>query len=126
MEDYQVGVFPYTKDGEVVLVTTRSGGYWVFPKGRCEKGHSNRSVAESEAFEEAGLLGKLGADYMVFNTNSSKAFKLRLYPMRVKEVLSHWPEHKERKRVIVSIKKAEKLLEKDLALVLKKMAKKCI
>ena len=124
MDNYQIGVFPYTEDGKVVLIKTRDGDYWIFPKGHVEKGRKDRAVAEDEAFEEAGILGKIESDSLCFKTMCSKSKQLCLYPMRVKKVLSKWPERDERERVIVSVAKAEKLLEKDLREVLKNMAKK--
>ncbi|MFQ3224675.1 MAG: 8-oxo-dGTP pyrophosphatase MutT (NUDIX family) [Lentimonas sp.] len=124
MDNYQVGVFPYTEDGKIVLIKTRDGNYWIFPKGHVEKGRKDHAVAEEEAFEEAGILGKIDPHSLCFKTICSKSKQLCLYPMRVKKVLNKWPESKERERVIVSVAKAEKLLEKDLRDVLKSMAKK--
>ncbi|MGC6423606.1 MAG: NUDIX hydrolase [Lentimonas sp.] len=120
---YQVGVVPVTKDGMVVLVTARTTGYWIFPKGRTEKGRCDRDVALDEAYEEAGLEGSLKPKYYELDAYSRKAAKLRLYPMRVKEVMRRYPERDERKRVIVSFEEAEKMLQKDLRPVLKVMRK---
>lgn len=120
---YQVGVFPVTDDGKVVLVRTRSGEYWIFPKGKTEKGRSNRAVARDEAFEEAGLTGVLKRDYNEFEVDSKHTGKLRLFHMKVKKFWKNYPEYKERERVIVSFDKAEKLLQKDLRAALRKMKK---
>lgn len=35
---------------------------------------------------------------------------LTLYPMRVDKLLKHWPEERERKRIVVSRTEAEKLV----------------
>ncbi|MGJ8639180.1 MAG: NUDIX hydrolase [Opitutaceae bacterium] len=121
--DYQVGVFPITEDGKVVLVTSRRSEYWIFPKGRTEKGKSDRCVAREEAYEEAGLKGSLGQDYYEFESFSRRAKKLRLFPMKVKQVEKSFPECKDRKRVIVSFDRAEKMLQKDLRVALKAMRK---
>jgi 8-oxo-dGTP pyrophosphatase MutT (NUDIX family) len=122
-QDYQVGVFPITEDGKVVLVTTRSSDYWIFPKGCTEKGRSDCSVARDEAYEEAGLTGVIQRDYHEFKIHSHGTKKLRLFPMKVKKLSKHFPECKERKRVVVSIHKAEKLLQKDLRTVLRQLVK---
>ncbi|HAV13327.1 MAG TPA: NUDIX hydrolase [Opitutae bacterium] len=121
--DYQVGVFPVTKDGKVVLVTTRGSRYWIFPKGKTEKGRCDREVAREEAYEEAGLEGKLKRKYYEFDSLSSHAKKLRLFPMKVKHVKDDYPEAGERERIIVSIKKAEELVQEDLLVVLKTLQK---
>ena len=121
MFDYQIGVFPVTQEGKVVLVTSRSGEYWIFPKGRRECDVEDYVVAGDEAYEEAGVLGKVWHDFKVFDVNSSKAPRLHVYPMQVEEVLQCWPEGDERERAIVSYKKAAKLLKKDLRAILHAM-----
>ncbi len=123
MSDYQVAVFPVTEDGKLVLVKTRDGDYWIFPKGRRERGRKDYEVAEDEAFEEAGLLGRISRDWERFPVNSKKASHLKIYPMRVKKVLSNWPERRERERLVVSFDQAETLLSKDLREILKAMRK---
>lgn len=45
---------------EVLLITTRGSGRWVIPKGSPMKGKTPREVAALEAFEEAGIKGKVG------------------------------------------------------------------
>lgn len=122
MAAYQVGVFPVTEDGKLVLVTTRGGGFWIFPKGNTEKGRSDRAMAREEAYEEAGLEGVMKRDYLEFRTIGNVK-RLRLYPMRVNRVRKSYPEKKERARVVVSFDKAEKLVEKDLREVIRKMRK---
>lgn len=120
-QKYQVGVFPVTKKGLVVLITSRSTGYWIFPKGRTEKGRSDQDVALEEAYEEAGLEGSLEDYYYEFDVVSSRSNKLRLFPMKVKKVKESYPECHERDRVIVSFDEAESLVQKDLRAVLRRM-----
>lgn len=48
------------KGFEVLLITTRGSGRWVIPKGSPMKGKTPREVAAVEAFEEAGIKGKVG------------------------------------------------------------------
>ncbi len=120
---YQVGVIPITKEGHIVLVTTRSGDYWIFPKGNREKGRSDRAVARLEAFEEAGVKGVMKRKSHDFKTPLGKVKRLRLYPMQVKVILKKFPEQKMRKRVIVPFEKAEKLVQTDLQLILQKIRK---
>lgn len=121
MSQYQVGVVPVTKEGYLVLVTTRNGYYWIFPKGNLEKGRSDRSVARTEAYEEAGVEGVMKRQHRDIKTPLGKVKKLRLYPMKVKNIRNSFPEKKKRKRIIVTMDEAEQLLEKDLCIALKKM-----
>ncbi|MBB5574559.1 NUDIX hydrolase [Rhizobium sp. BR 318] len=44
---------------EVLVVTSRESGRWVMPKGWPIKGKKPYEVAEIEAFEEAGVRGKI-------------------------------------------------------------------
>lgn len=46
---------------EFLLVRTRKGR-WTFPKGRCEPGLSHAESAALEAFEEAGVQGRIEED----------------------------------------------------------------
>ena len=121
MSEYQVGVIPITKEGKLVLVTTQNGDYWIFLKGNLEKGRSDRAVARSEAFEEAGLEGVMKRQYRDIKTPLGKVKRLRVYAMKVKNIRNNFPEKKKRKRVIVTFQEADKLLEKDLRSALKKL-----
>ncbi len=47
------------RNGQVCLVTSRSGKRWVVPKGCIEAGKSAGEIALQEAWEEAGLVGLL-------------------------------------------------------------------
>ena len=123
MNGYQVGVFPITDDGKVVLVTTRDGDYWILPKGNTEKGRSDRAMARQEAYEEAGIEGVMKRDYLEFRT-LGKVKKLRIYPMKVKKLLKNYSERKERERVAVSFDMAERMVEKDLRVIIRKLRKK--
>ena len=54
----QAAVAPL-RNGQVCLVSSRSGKRWVVPKGTIEPGRSAGEVALKEAWEEAGLVGLL-------------------------------------------------------------------
>ena len=61
----QYGVLPYTltESGslEILLVTTRQTRRWIIPKGWPIKGLKAPQSAAREAYEEAGVRGKVGA-----------------------------------------------------------------
>lgn len=44
---------------EFLLVRTRGGGRWTFPKGSAERGLTHAQAAALEAFEEAGVHGRI-------------------------------------------------------------------
>jgi len=60
----QFAALPWRRgaDGEVeiLLITSRETRRWVIPKGWPIKGKSSAKSAAQEAFEEAGLIGKIG------------------------------------------------------------------
>jgi 8-oxo-dGTP pyrophosphatase MutT (NUDIX family) len=47
------------KEPEVLLVTSKRNGNWIFPKGHIEKGETAEVAALREAKEEAGVIGKV-------------------------------------------------------------------
>ncbi|EJZ19909.1 NUDIX hydrolase (plasmid) [Rhizobium sp. Pop5] len=59
----QYAAICYRQDPEqgyqALLITSRGTGRWVIPKGGPMKGKSPRQVAAREAFEEAGVNGKI-------------------------------------------------------------------
>src|SRR5215217_8319560 len=59
----QVAALPLRQDEagrvRVLLVTSRDTGRWVLPKGWPMKGRKPHRAAEREAFEEAGLVGRV-------------------------------------------------------------------
>ncbi|VGO12957.1 hypothetical protein PDESU_01511 [Pontiella desulfatans] len=114
----QYGAIPFVhEDGElkVVLVTSASG-YWIFPKGRYEKDRGKLGTAELEAYEEAGVKGKL-LKKKAYRTKvvirSGERVHLTLYALEVRTIHEKWLESDRRKRVIVSVQKAGKLIDSD-------------
>ena len=95
------------KKCKIYLITSREQGQWIIPTGKLEKNLSNRRVALLEAFEEAGILGKLDEQFKVQVLLQSpcgkKKRKTIVFLLYVKRILNHWPEESERKRKSVSI-----------------------
>ena len=115
MSPDRIGVFAYIMvkgKPKVVLVSSRDGDRWVLPKGRPKSRLSNRSLARLEAWEEAGIKGHFtGTRSMDVKLRQLGVdMNLRVYPYEVSKVARHWPEKIDRKRKIVSIKKAQKLV----------------
>lgn len=108
----QAGVVPFRfrPDGhmQVMLVTSRSGAGWVVPKGKIDQGMTPKEAAETEALEEAGLLGST-RDGVIGHYDYEKegrSWRVNLYAMRVHRVLERWPEMRERKREWMSVDEA--------------------
>ncbi|MCH6255024.1 NUDIX domain-containing protein [Puniceicoccaceae bacterium K14] len=123
MSNYEIGVLPLTRDKKkVVIVTTKNGSKWIFPKGHTEKGRKDESVALDEAYEEAGLIGTIDSPFVEFCFKNGKENYLRLFPMRIDKILSNWPEAKDRKRQVLPIEQAKKLLPQELQQCLEEMS----
>ncbi len=95
------------KKCKIYLITSREQGQWIIPTGKLEKNLSNRRVALLEAFEEAGILGKLDDEFkaqvLLHSPRGKKKRKTIVFLLYVKRILNHWPEQSERKRKSVSI-----------------------
>ena len=111
----QYGAIPFVRaKGKLkVVVITSAGGYWIFPKGRFEEQLGKTGTAELEALEEAGVEGqadkkvKFKTEIMIKN---GEIVSLTLYPLNVETIYDEWEESDRRKRKIVSIKEAKKLV----------------
>ena len=103
----QYGVLPYrlAEDGhlEVMLVTSRETRRWVVPKGWPIKKLKPHLSAEREAFEEAGLRGKVSTR-AVGSYHYNKRLKagttvtceVELFPLEVRKQEETWPEKDQR------------------------------
>lgn len=86
----------------IVLVTSRTTGRWIVPKGRPEPGLPGHEVARREAFEEAGLIGTVShkslGSFMGPKGQGSNAPAARVfvYPFRVSTYLDDFPEKGQR------------------------------
>ncbi|HSV28937.1 MAG TPA: NUDIX hydrolase [Candidatus Omnitrophota bacterium] len=93
----------------VLLVTSRETKRWIIPKGKPEKKLLPHEVAAREAFEEAGVHGKI-TDEAFATFDSTKRLdngrevpiKVRVYLLEITEILAEWPEKHERERRWVS------------------------
>jgi 8-oxo-dGTP pyrophosphatase MutT (NUDIX family) len=89
----------------VMLVTSRETKRWVIPKGWPEKNLKPSQVAETEAYEEAGLKGDIAnTPIAAFEYVKLIESKRRLnclvdvFPLRVQHILDQWPEQNQRQR----------------------------
>ena len=100
----QYGALPYrfTKDAalEILLVTTRQTRRWIIPKGWPIKGLRPPRSAAREAFEEAGVRGKVGTKSLGFFTYEKfldgdgvrVACEVKVFPLLVTRQSEFWPE----------------------------------
>ncbi len=113
----QVAALPLSRDEagqvQVLLVTSRDTGRWVLPKGWPMKGKKPHRAAEREAFEEAGLLGKVRKEPLGtysydkrLDTGVVIPCEVTVFPLRVERRRDRWPEMAERQRRWFSLDEA--------------------
>ena len=103
----QYGALPYRVQAdavlEVLLITSRETRRWIIPKGWPIKGLRPGEAAAREAYEEAGVRGRVERPlghyvyekYTIGRTTSYPC-EVRVYPLEVLRQLTDWPEAGER------------------------------
>ena len=99
----QAAAVPYrVRDGraEVLLVTSRTRGRWIVPKGHIERGATAVETAEEEAFEESGVRGTVRPEPLgrYHHGRGRRAPLVETYLLRVEGEAEAWPERAERAR----------------------------
>lgn len=117
---HQIGALPYFlgPDGQVqvVLVTTRETQRWSIPKGNPMKGKKPHKAAAIEAYEEAGVRGRIGRK-AIGSYSYCKQFKsgegeaiVAVYPLRIRKFAEKFPEMGERKVATFPIDTAARMI----------------
>lgn len=103
----QVGALPIRWTGDeprVLLVTSRETQRWIIPKGWRMRGRTNAEAAAQEAFEEAGVRGKVRTKpigrykYAKRLPGGVEDCKITTYLLEVTEELDAFPEMADRNR----------------------------
>lgn len=94
---------------QICLITSRKRGYWIVPTGKPEKKLSDADVAQLEAYEEAGVLGRASRKQSFRHSTCSLRKQLhrnlKLYPLKVRKELKRWPEAGQRRRKWIKVSK---------------------
>ena len=126
----QFGALCYrVRDGktQVLLITSRQRKRWIIPKGWPSAGLTPAQGALQEAWEEAGVKGKV-QDLCLGIYGYTKQMRsgpdlpciVAVFPVRVRSLEKDYPEAGERKREWVSVKRALRQLdEPELREILK-------
>ncbi|WP_454886360.1 NUDIX hydrolase [Sphingomonas oryzagri] len=99
----QVAALPcrFDEDGnlEVMLITSRGRHRWIPPKGNLMRGISPHEAAAREAYEEAGVIGRVSSEPLgSFKATKSGAegvnavLDITLFPLEVDRRAEDWPE----------------------------------
>jgi 8-oxo-dGTP pyrophosphatase MutT (NUDIX family) len=99
----QSGVIPVI-DNRLVLITSRRSENWIIPKGYVEKGLSAAESAAKEAYEEAGIIGRVHHEVAgkYRYRKYGKLFLVSVYPLFIEKMLDEWEEKHCRHRVLVT------------------------
>jgi 8-oxo-dGTP pyrophosphatase MutT (NUDIX family) len=108
---------------QFLLVTSRGTGRWIVPKGWPIKGKTPAKTALREAWEEAGVRGRVGKDAIGMFAYRKLLGRKRMahcvalvYPVEVKSLDISFPESKQRRRKWFGRKKAAaRVAEPELA-----------
>ena len=127
--EYQIGALPYLFRGgrlHLVIVTNSAQTRWIIPKGQPDPDMSRQDVAVMEAMEEAGVIGKLSS--RISRALSAQGEKtLYIYPLKVTTVLKKWPEMEWRKRAVLPVDKALKMIsDPDLSDCIQRLTSRLI
>ncbi len=105
---HQIAALPYRRQKkgiEVLLITSRETKRWVIPKGWPMEGKTDYEAAKTEAFEEAGIDGRIDHtplghfDYQKrLKSGDTKFVRVQVYGLHVSELKRNWPEKHQRKR----------------------------
>jgi 8-oxo-dGTP pyrophosphatase MutT (NUDIX family) len=129
-ENIQFAALPFRtcEDGssQVMLVTSRATHRWVIPKGWTIKGLKPPEVAAQEAFEEAGLVGRIVGKRPIGSFHYEKLMprntllcEVRVFLLHVDHQLDDWPERRQREtRWFEPEEAAGLVMEKGLAKII--------
>ena len=113
-----------------MLLSSRETHRWVIPKGWPMKGRKPAEVATQEAYEEAGLVGRVVGKRPIGNFHYQKRLRkqvrlcqVRVFSFRVEGQLDDWPEKEHREtRWFDAIEAATLVDEAGLAGIIERFA----
>lgn len=89
---------------EVLLITSRETRRWVIPKGWPMEDLKDFNAAKTEAFEEAGVKGRVSRtplgrfSYDKIKRQGATRVAVTVYSLEIDDLLKSWPERLERRR----------------------------
>jgi len=112
----QVGAVPWRKRRgrlEILLVTSRETQRWVIPKGGVMPQLVDMNAARQEAFEEAGIAGRMQRETVGTYTYRKQTgdgpimhYAVKVFLLEVQHEFGTWPEKRERTRRWFSVEEA--------------------
>ena len=105
---------------EVLLVTSRNTRRLIIPKGWPMARHSARKTAKKEAFEEAGIIGKVAkepvGEFLSYK-GMGNGFKVRtnivVYPLKFEQQVEEFPEAGQRELIWLPLSQAANACQEE-------------
>lgn len=112
----QSGIIPFRRKDdhiEVLLITNKKKDKWGIPKGLVEEALSASESAQKEAFEEAGIYGRIYkpslGKYSIRKWDGK--CRIKVFAMEVTQILDKWPEEILRRRQWYYVEEASALVK---------------
>jgi 8-oxo-dGTP pyrophosphatase MutT (NUDIX family) len=110
---------PQNGEVEILLVSKNRSKRWGIPKGRVNASLSFGETAAKEAYEEAGVIGRVSPNSVGMfrakkKTPVPKIVEVWVYLLEVDEVLDNWPEREKRQIRWASCKVAARELRNPI------------
>lgn len=97
---------------EVLLVGSRRNGHWGIPKGHVEPGETSWDTAKREAFEEAGVKGKIiekiAGSFSYRKDGTPCQYRVAVHVLHVRQMVESFPEKDVRKMKWVPVTNASR------------------
>jgi 8-oxo-dGTP pyrophosphatase MutT (NUDIX family) len=114
-----------------MLVTSRQTRRWIIPKGWPHKGRTPHRSAAREAYEEAGVVGRVDRRALGsfsyekrLPTGGIIICKVHVFALEVRRQSRDWPERHEREVAWLSLKQAAKAVkEPTLAKIIRRLGR---
>lgn len=91
--------------GQVLLISSRGTGRWIIPKGWPMEGRSLAGAAAREAWEEAGVIGRIQRSEIGryhYQKDQDEGFSIpvdvRVFSLAVRKLADKFPERNQRER----------------------------
>ncbi|MEM6374771.1 MAG: NUDIX hydrolase [Pseudomonadota bacterium] len=113
---------------QILLISSRRTGRWIIPKGWPLEGRTPSACALNEAWEEAGVTGKVTGGCLALYTylkhmddGDPLPCAVMVYPVKVSAMANRFPEVGQRKRKWLTPKRAaERVKEPELSHLLRR------
>lgn len=131
IKNLQVGALCLRDDGRVLLITSRDTGRWIIPKGWTMRGRSRAAAAMREAWEEAGVKGKIEKRPIgryrydkILDDGTALPVEVRVFRVAVDRLLDSFPEAgQRRRRWFRPVRAAKRVAEPELQQLLLSLPK---